>query len=338
MKVLLKWGQRGLLALALVAASVATQAQQPTATPQPTPVKVSSGEADLVKKLQKTAKMPERFKLAEEFLKKYPTSAARPQLSNFMLVEIANLKDADAKMSNIETYLSTFTEASEQDAALPVLLEAYIGAKKWDEAFELAPRVLEKQPDNVNALVQLAFQGADMARSNNRQHIDVATKYAAQAIVILEGDKKPTAFESDANWTEFKKSWRPSIYQAQGFLLMENAKREEARASFKKAVQVNPSDPVNYYALGLMSNDEYQLLAKQYKATPDGPARDAVLQKVNGKLDEVIDFYAQAIAKASSKPEYKNLQDQLMGDVQSYYKFRKGSLDGLQALIDKYKK
>lgn len=330
------WGRCGLLALALtVGAPVALQAQQPAKPDEKT--KVSQGEADLAKKLEKASKMSDRFKLAEQLIQKYPTSPIRPKIANFLLVEIANTKDADAKMSGIETYLSTFTDASEQDAALPVLLDAYITSKKWDEAFEMAPRVFEKNPNSVSARTQLVAQGVNMMQSGNRQYIEPSQKYAAQSIVVFESGQKPAEFTDENNWAEYKKSWLPLMYQAQGFLYMETAKRAEARASFAKAIQLNPADPMNYYAQGSMSNDEYTLLATQYKAT-QGPEQAAVLAKANAKLDEVIDFYAQAIAKASGKPEYKALSDNLTANAQSFYKYRKGSLDGFQALIDKYKK
>ena len=337
MKAILQWGRHGMLALALaVSVPGALWAQQGGAKPN-NGTKVSSGEADLAKKLQSAAGLDNKFKLANDFLKKYPKSTIRPQVANFMLVEIANVKEPEKKISAIENYLGVFTEAGEQEMAVPVLLDGYIAAQKWEEAFGLAPRVLEKKPDSLDVLTRLAVNGTNQMRADNRQYVDQSRQYAAQSVAIMEADKKPAEMP-DTNWAEYKKAWLPIMYQAQAFLAMDAGKRAEARASFQKAAKLAPADPVNYYVQGVISNDEYQALAKEYKITPSGPAQAAVLLKVNAKLDEVMELYAQTIAAANGKPEQKQLSDQVMQDLQSYYKFRKGSLNGLQAFIDKYKK
>ena len=336
MKAIMQWGRRGVLALALVACVPGALWAQQGAKPN-NGTKVSQGEADLAKKLQSASGLDNKFKIANDFLKKYPTSTIRPKVADFMLVEIANTKDPAQKISGVETYLGVFTEASEQEKAVPVLLDGYIAAQRWEDAFGLAPRVLEKKPDSLDVLTRLAVNGTNQMRADNRQYVDQSRQYAAQSVTIMEADKKPAEM-TDTNWAEYKKAWLPIMYQAQAFLAMDAGKRAEARTGFQKAAKLAPADPVNYYVQGVISNDEYQALAKEYKVTPNGPARDAVLLKVNAKLDEVIELYAQTIAVAANKPEQKQLADQVMQDLQSYYKFRKGSLNGLQAVIDKYKK
>ncbi|MFY9570573.1 MAG: hypothetical protein WAV20_04110, partial [Blastocatellia bacterium] len=106
-----------------------------------------------------------------------------------------------------------------------------------------------------------------------------------------------------------------------------------------KARSLNETDPFTYVLLGTMLNDDYQQLAQQHKALSAGPMKDTVLTQAHGKLDEVIDMYTHAIGLAEGNPAYQQLHDQLLQDLQAYYKYRhNGSLDGLQQLIDKYKK
>jgi tetratricopeptide (TPR) repeat protein len=300
--------------------------------------KVSSGEAELGKKIQ-DAKLPleKKFELAKKLLEKYPKSALRPQFAEFLLNEIAGLADGEQRISQIENYLGMFTEANEQDLALPYLVDAYITAKRYDDAFGLAPRAIEKDPDNAITLTQLAISGGDLANAGKKDYLEQSKQYVAKAIALIEADKKP-AKTDPAYWTEFKKSWLPSLYNAQGIILRADGKREEARASLQKAASLNPVNPFNYYMLGVIADDEYNALAREYQITDRGPAKDALLTKAQAKLDQVIDLYAQAMGKASLNAAYQGLQNALRPNLETYYKARKGSLNGLQELIDKYKK
>ena len=80
MKLLTQWGWRGLLALVLIwGATGATLAQQPAK--QDDKPKVSSGEADLIKKVNSAPKLADKIEIAKKFLEKYPKSAARARLA-----------------------------------------------------------------------------------------------------------------------------------------------------------------------------------------------------------------------------------------------------------------
>ncbi len=55
-------------------------------------------------------------------------------------------------------------------------------------------------------------------------------------------------------------------------------------------------------------------------------------------MDEVIEFFAHAVGLSEGKPAYQQLHDQILQDLQAYYKYRHGgSTDGLQQMVDKYK-
>ena len=97
-------------------------------------------------------------------------------------------------------------------------------------------------------------------------------------------------------------------------------------------------EPFTYVLLGSLLNDEYQKLAEQHKTMSSGPMKDSVLKQAHAKLDEIVDAYAHAVGLAEGNETYKQLHDQILQDLQSYYKYRHGgSTDGLQQLIDKYK-
>ena len=57
------------------------------------------------------------------------------------------------------------------------------------------------------------------------------------------------------------------------------------------------------------------------------------------QLDHVIDVYAQAIAASEASPQYQQAAAALRENLTAYYKYRhNNSTDGMQALIDRYKK
>ena len=77
---------------------------------KPAEVKVSGGERDAAAKIEK-AKGPEaRLQAAAEFVKKYPKSALRPQVARYVSGEIANIQDAQLKISVAQAYLGFFNE------------------------------------------------------------------------------------------------------------------------------------------------------------------------------------------------------------------------------------
>jgi len=112
----------------------------------------------------------------------------------------------------------------------------------------------------------------------------------------------------------------------------------EAKANYLKASQLNPTDAYNFIMLAAMLNDEYQNEGKQYQSMTAGTARDEQLKKVQALLDSVIDAYAHAVALSEGNATLQQIRQQYAQDLESYYKYRhKGSTEGMQQLIDKYK-
>jgi hypothetical protein len=124
-----------------------------------------------------------------------------------------------------------------------------------------------------------------------------------------------------------------------GILAFMSGNNDEARAKLDKAMTLNPSDPTNYYVLGSLVDSEYQKVAQEYKGLPAGKLQDDTLKQAYEKMDQVIEYFAHAIGLAEGDARYQQLHDGLLNVVQNYYKYRhNGSTDGMQQLIDKYKK
>jgi tetratricopeptide (TPR) repeat protein len=298
---------------------------------------VSADEAKALTKIQTAPDAAAKLQAAGEFVKKYPKSLKRFEVAGFIAGEIGKA-DPTAQLALTQTFLSIFTDAKEANLVNLVLIDSYIRANKVDEAFKAGAAYLEKNPEDTAVLTQLGYAGIEQAKRNNTTYAHQSVTYATKAIALIEADKMPENYSAEA-WAAFKKQWQPILYQSLGLVSYMSGNKEEAKAKFEKSVALNPHDPFTYAMLGSLANEEYQTLADRFKTMMAGPLKDETLKRANAKIDEVIDFYAHAVALSQGDTRYQGLHDQLLQDLTNYYKYRhNNSTDGLQALLDKYKK
>ena len=317
---------RILFSLIVVAAIAFAQEQKPP----------SSGELEAAKKVQEAKDLPAKMKQAEEFMKKNSKSSLRPKIAEYLSIEIGNVMDPKQRLSYIESYSKLFSTDAEQSFLISSLVDAYAQTDKLDDAFKLAPKAFEKAPDNVLLMTQLALKGSNAVRQGNAQYAEPSKQYATKAIEIIESDKKPAQI-NDQYWVEIKQKWLPELHQALGFIAFSGGDSVEAKNRFQKVAEMNPLNPNGFLMLASFADGDYQRAAMEYN-TASGPAKDAALKKAYEHLDLVIDNYARVVALTAPKPEYKQIHDQILPVLQETYKIRKGSLDGLPQLLEKYKK
>lgn len=296
----------------------------------------TQAEADAAKKVQTAQGIQAKLKQSEEFMKKNSKSTLRIRVADYMAKEIGDVIEPNERLGYIESYTKIFSDDKEKDLVLPYKVDALALAGKVDEAFKLAPKALEASPDNVLLLTQLALRGSNLVRQGQADLAAPTKQYATQAIALIEADKKPAPV-NDQFWGEFKQKWMPELYQTLGFVAFSAGDAPDAAAKFKKSIELNPLNPNGYLMLASLADGNYQRAAMEYN-TASGPAKDAALKKAYSHLDEVIDNYARVVAITEPKPEYKQIHDQVLPALQETYKIRKGSTDGLQDLISKYKK
>jgi len=278
-----------------------------------------------------------KLKSATELVKKYPKSSVRPRVASEVADLIAGVKEPSEKISLAKEYRGIFTEPSEQQMIVPILIEGYIDAKQSDEAFSTGAEFLAQNPDSVRVLVGLMSLGTDQAKLGNSKFVEPSLQYGARAAEMVEGNKKPANMD-EAGWTQYKTTVLPGVYRSLGILNLVKGNRAQAKARVMKASEIAPSDPYNYLLHSGILNDDYQDAGKRYQNLPDGKAKTDELQKVLASLDSVIDAYAHLIALSEGVAPLQQVRQQVMQDMESYYKYRhKGSTDGMQQLIDKYK-
>ena len=299
---------------------------------------MSEGEEKAVLKIKEAPDIAAKLTAAGEFIKKYPKSTARASVVTYIAGEIEKLPDDSQRSAQLESMLVVFKEPADLGVIEPILINRYFQAKRPDDAFRVVASYIAVAPDDVGVLTQAAIEGGEQAKRNNPKFVQQSRQYGNKAIELIEAGKKPTTYD-DARWNEYRTRWLPILYQSLGMVSLMTGDKSDARSKLDKSLALSPSDPFTYVLIGSLYNDEYQQLAEQHKTLTAGPLKDSVLKQAHEKLDLVIDMYAHAVALSEGRPEYGPLHDRLFQDLESYYKYRHaGATDGLQQLIDKYKK
>lgn len=300
-------------------------------------VKLSDDERKAAKKITEAKGLDAQLQASAEFVKKYPKSVVRPQIAKHLAEEINGIQDHAQKISAAQTYLEFFNEPAEADAVEPALIEAYLDNNQLDEGFRAAAPWLERHPEDVATLVRLTLAGSNAAIGGNSNFLKQSQQYGMKAIELMEADKKPAGIEA-VQWTEYKTRMLPVVYREAGVMALRLEDKAAAKARLEKAAALKTTDPTVYAVLGGFADDDYAALVNKYKSAKAAES-DAAFKMAQEQLDRVIEFYAQAVALSEGKPGYKQVSDQLTPALQSYYKYRhNGSTDGLQQLIDKYKR
>ena len=303
-----------------------------------TEVKVSGGERDAAAKIDKAQGAEAKLQAAAEFVKKYPKSSLRPQIAQKIADEIAGTQDAQLKISLAQTYLGFFNDPSEAALVNDALLNAYLTSGHTDEAFKMGTERLAKNPEDIDLLRSLAILASNEAIQNHTTYAARGQQYGAKAIELLEADKKPAGVD-DAKWASYKAETLLALYRATGITAFKTNDAATAVARLEKAAALKSTDPGVYLLLSNLNYDKYEQLAKQYQVMPAGASKEAALKQVEAQMDKTIEAYAQAIAITEGQAQYQAAHDQIKQDIENLYRYRhNGSTQGLQQLIDKYKR
>ncbi len=299
-------------------------------------IKVSPKEAKAIEKIEIAKTIGEKMQMTSAFMKEFPQSPARQQVVDYAAAQITQLTDDSQVIQQGNTYLTIFTQPEDADLILPSMVYSYIQLKRLKEAFDAGQKYLARHPEDVTTRLRLAVEGSNQLRMGTKDYAAAARDAAAKAIELVEADKRPANLD-ETRWQEYKTKWLPQLYQSLGIFELDAGDKTKARTNLEKATSLDPKDINNWVLLGSMTDEEYQTIALKYNAGA-GAERDALLTQANVKLDAVIEIFARIIALTDGKPEYKQLNDQVRENLEGYYKYRHKNTDGMQALIDKYKK
>ncbi len=304
--------------------------------------KISEGEQQAIGKINAASGVAEKLKASAEYLKKYGKSPNRPRLAGFIADEIWKVADSAQRIALIENFTKTFNQPDEADLIKPALIDAYLNANKLDEAINEAGKFLEKNPEHVVVLTQMAWAGANQAQRQVQagqampaQALLQRTSQAGEkAVEIMEADRKPGGMDA-TYWNNYRNSWLPRLYQAQGVILYFSNDRVAAKDKLEKSAGLDPYDAPTLLMITSIVTDEYNQVAQKYQAEKKQPLLDQAMLK----MDELIDYLARTAAATEGNAQYQAISGQIMETLKSYYSFRReGKTDGLKELVQKYKR
>src|SRR5262245_4772291 len=189
--------------LACPAAFAAVQDKQQSKDDAP---KISEGEQKAIEKIKAASGAAEKLKAAAEYLKKNGKSQMRPRVAAYVSDEIAKVTDHNQRIGFVENFTKTFNLPEEADLIKPTLIDSLIASNKFEEAFNEGSKHIERKPDDVMVLTQVAWAGANLARAQLQSSqpppaatLQKATAAGAKAVEMLEADKKPEGMDA-AYW------------------------------------------------------------------------------------------------------------------------------------------
>jgi len=154
--------------------------------------------------------------------------------------------DAAAKISGLEAFLAQYPNSVMKEDAMELLMGAYQQAGNQAKVIDTANRLLAANPNNVRALVLLAFnERAAQKWADAKQHAD-------RGLQALPTMAKPDGV-SDADFEKQKTQMGGLLDSVAGFAALQLKDNATAEKDLRAAVEADPNNVENVYPLALAS-------------------------------------------------------------------------------------
>jgi tetratricopeptide (TPR) repeat protein len=175
---------------------------------------------------------------------------------------MATEKDLTKKISLAEAFLQKFPTSDFKSGAYLTEMQTYFQLNKGDEAIAAGKKVLETDPDNLDALAFLSYVFPFVFKADDPEatsKLSRADSDAHHGLEVLQKLQKP-ANVTDEQFAQYVKPKRAVFNGAIGFVALQRKDYANAITGFKAAADDNPSDVYTFYRLGL---------AYMYSTPPD---------------------------------------------------------------------
>ncbi len=152
--------------------------------------------------------------------------------------------DANAKISGFEAFLVQYPNSVMKQDVLETLMGLYEQANNQAKMMDAANRVLQANPNNVRALLVLAYSSKG---SNNWAD---ARKYAEQGLQAIPSMTKPDGV-SDADFAKQKAQMSQLLDSIAGFAALQTKDNASAEKDLRASVDANPNNLQDVYPLAL---------------------------------------------------------------------------------------
>ncbi len=185
--------------------------------------------------------------------------------------------DPKAKAAGLETYLTQFPNSCMKLPVLSSLVGIYNQAGNNAQAVNAADRVLQLDPNNLQALAQETYLHYTLAGAMNdadpkklaamrQPELDLAASYAQKELAA----SKPAGV-SDADFTAFKEQWFPYAYTSIAYAAFNKGDFASAIDGYKKELAFFQGDPKlapQLQSPSTVLQDTYYLGASYFQSQP----------------------------------------------------------------------
>jgi tetratricopeptide (TPR) repeat protein len=215
------------------------------------------------------------------------------------------------------------------------------------QAVVFGEKAISVDPNDLNAMIVLASI-IPYDTPQDKAAIGKAEGYAQKGLTTLAAMKAPEGISAD-EWTKQKTGIEGTLHSTLGGIYFNKQDFDKAGDELVAATKCAPTDPSNWYNLGMAYNYQYVGQVKPYedavaKANAALKTKDqamieeskavasALEQAVRDKRDQAIDALATAVSLGGATRE------QAMTQLKKLYTTKNnGSTDGLEQLINSKK-
>ena len=162
-------------------------------------------------------------------------------------------KDANARISGLEAFLTQYPNSVMKNQALEILMGTYQQTNNGKKTMETATKLVTADSCNVRALALLAYFDRVMAQGgdpNAKQLLVDGKKYGQQGLDCLPKFNKPEG-TSDADFGKMKDQMNAIFHAAIGMACLQDKDNACAAQNLRVTVDANPTDFSVVYPLAL---------------------------------------------------------------------------------------
>jgi tetratricopeptide (TPR) repeat protein len=155
-------------------------------------------------------------------------------------------KDAAAKISGLEAFLTQYPNSVMKEDALELLMSAYGETNNPPKTLDTAQKVLVANPCNLRALALLSYTKRAMAEAgqNAAQSLTEAGQYGEKGLQCVQTAAKPEG-TTDADFQKLKSQTAGIFNGAAGMAAYQAKDYAKAQQYLRAAVEADPPDPTS---------------------------------------------------------------------------------------------
>ena len=250
------------------------------------------------------------------FMQAPPQAAKAPQWKSRdeydAFAAMSTEKDPNKKISLAEAFLNKYSTSDFKSGAYLTEMQVYYQLGKSDQAVDSAKKVLDVDPDNLDALAFLSyvfpftFKGTDADAAAKLSRADADSHHGLD---VLQKFQKP-ANVTDEQFKQYVDPKRALFNSAVGFVALQRKDYPNAITAFKAATEGNPSDVYTFYRLGL---------SYLYSTPPD--------------YDHAVWYIARAVSLANAATPKNPAGEEINTYLKRAYVNYHGNEDGLADIL-----